>query len=106
MAVSSLLLAKHSSAIFLKALVEVLHSLIRVALGLGRSMLQVLLCVYTLRVAEVLTGDIVEEVRVNNTMDNDTMDLVEVDTEPLTPDTTYLVTVQAASVSVYRSVIL
>merc|ERR1719445_2657782 len=31
------------------------------------------------------------------------MDLVEADTDPLTPDTTYLVTVQAASVSVYRS---
>merc|ERR1719435_673251 len=42
MAVSSLLLEKHSSAIFLKALVEVLHAVIRVALGLGMSILQVL----------------------------------------------------------------
>ena len=62
-------------------------------------------CVYTVRVTEISTGDIVEEVRVNNTglnMDNDT-GLVEADTGPLVPDTTYMVSVQAASVSVYRS---
>ena len=62
-------------------------------------------CVYTVRVTEAHTGDIVEEIRVNNTgipMDNDT-DLMEVDTGPLAPDTTYKLSVQAASVSVYRS---
>merc|ERR1711936_440031 len=41
-AVSSLLLVKQSSAIFLKALVDVLHASTRVMLGLGRFMLQVL----------------------------------------------------------------
>ena len=59
-------------------------------------------CVYTLQMLDTGSGELTS-VTINTTHSSGDNDVMVTRTQPLTPDTTYIVSVLAASVSLYRS---